>query len=314
MVSEPSFMARHGATLVDNGYAILPIMPGTKKPGRFTQGQWVDYGDWSRHCRRPTSEHEIEIWSAWPEAGIGIACGRVVAIDIDMLADGELALELERLCRQRLGDTPALRIGRSPKRLLVYRAAEPFAGRRRAPLEVLGEGRQFVAFALHPDTGQPYVWPDRSPLDMALDDLPVIEEGAALAFLEEAYARVPEALRPRTLGSGRVGTTLRRRLGDGELRGTPEAVAAALACIPNADLDYNSWVRIGMALKGALGDAGREPFEEWSAQSAKDVPETTAKAWASFQPTSIGAGTIYHHALRSRLGAAARARPAATAS
>ena len=35
----------------------------------------------------------------------------------------------------------------------------------------------------------------------------------------------------------------------------------------------------------------------WSAQSAKDVPDYTAKAWAGFRPTAIGAGTIYHHAM-----------------
>ena len=30
-----SYMARLGARLVDNGYPVLPIMPGTKKPGLF---------------------------------------------------------------------------------------------------------------------------------------------------------------------------------------------------------------------------------------------------------------------------------------
>ena len=72
---------------------------------------------------------------------------------------------------------------------------------------------------------------------------------------------------------------------------------AALAFIPNADLDYDSWVRIGMAIKGALGEAGAELFAAWSAQSAKNDPAVTAKTWAGFKPTSIGAGTIYHHAM-----------------
>ncbi len=81
-----------------------------------------------------------------------------------------------------------------------------------------------------------------------------------------------------------------------ELRGTPEAIADALRHIPNADLDYDSWVRIGMALKGALGEDGQELFEAWSATSSKDVPETTSSTWASLKPERIGAGTIYHHA------------------
>ena len=41
-----------------------------------------------------------------------------------------------------------------------------------------------------------------------------------------------------------------------EQRGTPEAVTEALGFILNTDLDYDSWVRIGMAIKGALGDEG----------------------------------------------------------
>jgi hypothetical protein len=52
-----------------------------------------------------------------------------------------------------------------------------------------------------------------------------------------------------------------------------------------------------MALKGALGDAGADLFADWSGQAAKDVPATTLKAWSSFKPDRIGAGTIYHLAM-----------------
>ena len=79
--------------------------------------------------------------------------------------------------------------------------------------------------------------------------------------------------------------------------GTLPAIEAALKWLPNAELDYDSWVRIGMALKGALGEAGGDIFAGWSAQAAKDVPAATAKAWASFKPDRIGAGTIYHLAM-----------------
>lgn len=79
--------------------------------------------------------------------------------------------------------------------------------------------------------------------------------------------------------------------------GTLPAIRSALDWLPNDELDYDSWMRIGMALKGALGDAGGEVFATWSAQAAKDVPATTARAWASFKPDRIGAGTIYHLAM-----------------
>jgi hypothetical protein len=74
-MTDASYMARFGAQLVDNGYAVIPIMPGSKVPGRFSQGQWTPYPGWSRHGDRPTTLNEIEIWSSWPDCGIGIATG-----------------------------------------------------------------------------------------------------------------------------------------------------------------------------------------------------------------------------------------------
>ncbi len=291
-MSEPSFMERFGPRLVANGYPILPIMPGTKKPGRWRGGAWSDYPDWTRHAERSTTEHELEVWRNWPDAGVGVVCGPVVAIDID-ITDPELALEIERLARARLGDTPALRIGRAPKRLLVYRAAEPFAGIRRAPLEVLGLGQQFVAHAVHPDTGRPYDWPEDSLADIDLGDLPAVDEVAVRAFLDEALALVPEQLKPVRLVAGGTGDVHHSR----SQAGTLAAIREALAWIPNADLDYNSWVRIGLALKGALGDAGGDLFTAWSAQSGKDDAAFTLKTWAGLKAERIGAGTIYHLAM-----------------
>ena len=55
-MSDQSLMERFGPRLVANGYPILPIMPGTKKPGRFRNGTWSDYPDWTRHAARPTTE------------------------------------------------------------------------------------------------------------------------------------------------------------------------------------------------------------------------------------------------------------------
>lgn len=286
-------MARFGGRLVANGYPIIPIQPGTKKPGRYRSGEWCDYPAWTRHAARATTDLELQLWSGWPDAGVGIVGGTVAAVDIDIADDAELALRIEQLARERLGDTPALRIGRAPKRLLVYRTAAPFKGLKRHPLEVLCLGQQFVAYAVHPATYRPYEWPEESLADLDIASLPAIDEEQARAFLDEAITLLPQALRPSTLAVPAVAPAS----GGHAQQGTPEAVRAALAHIPNADLDYDSWVRIGLALKGALGTAGASLFASWSAQSAKDVPATTAKAWAGFRPNSIGAGTIYHLAM-----------------
>ncbi len=298
MMEHASFMAEHGARLVDNGYAVIPIMPGAKVPGRFSGGAWTPYPDWTRHTDRPTKPFEIDIWRRWPECGVGIACGAVVGLDIDVM-DAALAIQLTELATDMLGDTPCLRIGQPPKRLLVYRSEVPFAGRKRHPLEVLARGQQFVAHAVHPGTGQPYAWPLDSVLDVPLGSLPAVAEDQVMAWLDRAYARIPAEMKPRTLMADSAPAGAWK--GPSDPRGTFAAVQAALQFIPNEDLDGASWITMGAAIKASLGEEGRELWLDWSRQSSKsgtsgrsDTPE---RRWASLRPHSIGAGSIYAMAI-----------------
>lgn len=265
-MTQPSNMAQHAARLVDNGYAVIPIMPGSKVPGRFTQGQWQPYPDWTRHCDRTTTDAELDIWRHWPDCGIGIACGNVVALDIDIL-DAALAIALTDLANEMLGDANCIRIGKAPKRLLVYRTEMPFAGRKRHPIEVLARGQQFVAHAIHPGTGRPYEWPEDSLLDVPLTSLPAVTETQVLAWLGRAHGMIPTEMKPRTLiGDMPPGGTWH---GPSDPRGTYAAVQSALEFIPNEDLDGTSWITIGNAIKAALGDEGKELWCAWSRQASK---------------------------------------------
>ncbi len=290
-----NYMAQLGATLIDRGFPIVPIQPNTKKPGRYRSGNWQDYPEWTRHCQRDTTDHEVDLWADWPDVGVGVAAGRAIGIDIDVVFSEEIALRIEQLAKQTLGDTPAVRIGRAPKRLLVYRAVEPFSGFKYHPIEVLGLGQQFIAYGVHPETGKPYEWPVSTLADLQIDELPEITEEQAREFARQAYELVPPEHRPKSLGAGLQAAV--PSAPSGQQRGTLEAITQALAHIVNADLDYDSWVRLGMALKGALGEEGWPLFEAWSASSPKNEPKTTAKAWRSFKPERIGAGTIYKLAL-----------------
>ena len=139
-----------------------------------------------------------------------------------MLNEGRPFLQIEGLAKRMLGDTPAVRIGRAPKRLLVYRAAQPFKGFKYPPIEVLGLGQQFIAYGIHPDTAQPYHWPVQSLTDIALDELPVITEAQAREFAKEAYLLIPAAERPKSVALGLRAPEAFAALP--EQRGTPEAV------------------------------------------------------------------------------------------
>jgi hypothetical protein len=289
-------MAELGERLVDNGYPVIPIMPGAKVPGRLAGGAWSPYPDWARHCDRPTKAFELDIWRRWPGCGVGIAAGAVVGVDIDVL-DAPLAIDLARLATEMLGDTPCLRIGQAPKRLLVYRAAAPFAGRKRHPVELLARGQQFVAHALHPGTGRPYEWPEDSLLDVPLARLPAVDEARCAAFLDAAWRALPEEARATSLlpTAAAIAPASAWR-GPSDPKGTREAIAA-LAYLPNDDLPGNEWITVGAAIKAALGEHGRDLWLDWSRRSGKsgrsgrkDTPE---RRWASLRPHSVGAGTIY---------------------
>jgi hypothetical protein len=286
-------MADYGERLVDNGYSVIPIMPGSKVPGQFRKGEWSPYPDWARHCDRATKSFEVDIWRRWPGCGVGIACGTVVGIDIDVL-DGALAIQLAELAASMLGDTPCVRIGRAPKRLLVYRAATPFPGRKRHPLELLARGQQFVAYAVHPDTERPYEWPEESLVETPISRLPEVDEASCHAFLDAAMRLVPEEMRVKSILAKESNGGWH---GPSDPKGTREAIAAALAWIPNDDLPGDEWITIGAAIKAALGEEGRDLWIAWSRQSKKsgqsgrhDTPE---RRWAALRPHSVGAGTIY---------------------
>jgi hypothetical protein len=142
--------------------------------------------EWARDC---------------PDWGVGLRTGSLVGIDIDVL-DPDLAYRICSLVERRFGAT-LMRVGRWPKRLLIYRTDVPFTKMSIAgAVEVLAAGQQFVAFGLHPDTGRAYHWPlGDTPLDVSLSDLPPVDA----AGCEELLAEIADLLPDRGAGNQRSG-------------------------------------------------------------------------------------------------------------
>ena len=293
-MSEQSFMERFGPRLVANGYPILPIMPGTKKPGRFRNGALVGLSrlDPARRAR-PTTEHELGRLAdlAGRRRRHRLRAGRRASTSTSPIPSSRSSSSGSAA----RGSATRRRSGSAGRRSGCWSTAR----RRRSPASAArrsrcsGLGQQFVAHAIHPDTGRPYEWPEDSLADLDIGDLPAVDEAGVRAFLDEALALVPDHLKPSAACRGAAVDTASSH----SQAGTLAAIREALAWIPNADLDYDSWVRIGLALKGALGDAGGDLFAAWSAQSGKDDAAFTAKTWAGLKAERIGAGTIYHLAM-----------------
>lgn len=171
-ICAPTF-AEVALKLLDQGYEPLPILPGQKRPA---VNGWTTVR---------IDEAQVENWCCeFGHCGVGIRTGRLVGIDIDLL-DVDLAHQATEIVKARLGPS-LLRVGRWPKRLLLYRTGDPFAKYKVGKIEILGQGQQFVAFGIHPDTGHPYDWPlGESPLGVSLDTLPLVDELMIEALIAE---------------------------------------------------------------------------------------------------------------------------------
>jgi hypothetical protein len=125
----------------------------------------------------------------WPRGNTGILNRKAPAVDIDIL-DVDVANQIEALVVELAGPT-LVRVGRAPKRALLYRTEVPFAKIRtpryeQGHVEVLCDGQQIVCFGVHPDTGRPYEWHPHPPTKRS--DLPVLDEGTAREIVAKATA------------------------------------------------------------------------------------------------------------------------------
>ena len=283
--------ADQGRALLGNGYLIIPIKPGHKRPAI---DQWQ------------TSRLGAGDLAKYPGCGVGVLCGQgahpIAAFDVDTL-DAGLAARFVRWCHDRLGTT-CERIGLAPKILLPYRAAEEgwgkatgawFEGHHR--LEILGRGQQFVAYAIHPDTGKPYEWVDLlGGLEyVRADELPVVTEAQVAEALQVFEAMALEAGLVR-LSPGRAAGVTSRAEHDPLLEHSPPVGLALteakrlLAHIDNED--YDTWLRAGMALHHEYegSDEALGLWDGWSASAASYVStEDLETRWRSFGRSGVTA-------------------------
>jgi len=146
--------------------------------------------------------NEDAIW-AWGTMGpnTGMRTARTPVFDID-IADEDGAAVVESTILRRLDGKGVLlvRYGAAPKRAIPGRTNTPFSKIIRnvmAPdgtkhkVEVLGDGQQVVVDGIHPDTCLPYAWLfDQSPMTVARDELPLIDEREALSIVDECVAEL----------------------------------------------------------------------------------------------------------------------------
>jgi hypothetical protein len=179
-------LSRFRWSLLQNGYEPIPIKG--KRP-------WID--GWTSgdiDLERIVRETILHL----DHRSTGLRTGSLVGVDID-LHDDEHANIIREVVEDTVGATPLHRRG-SKGAMLCYRKAGTPIGKitirdpdaDKALFEIFGQGGQFVAYGIHPDTSRPYEWltPGQEPLLVPLSELPEV----STEMLHELRGRVSEQL------------------------------------------------------------------------------------------------------------------------
>jgi hypothetical protein len=255
--------------------------------------------DWLPH---EADDRDVERWGAM-SAGAGIKTGQgLILIDADTSDKAHAAL-IQQCVTNKLGVLPT-RIGNFPKAGYLVRVSEPIRYCRidfgplternqpRDRVEILSDGRQFVAHGIHPKTKAPYVWP--IPL-LPLNDLPMVTPAQIVALLEELRSILPASKPIVTEGSHDT-------VSQASLRGDIDTIRKAVISTPNNSKAFptrESYRDFGYAIKAALPNNERDAFDifaEWCSRWAdgENDPGIVEADWRRMRPPfRRGAQWIY---------------------
>jgi len=280
-------LLKHGKTLLGLGYPIIPIRQGMKHPG--LKG-WQEF------------KADTALLDRWlngsfnNNSGVGILCGTVSAVDIDVKD-----LDMVRGVVDYIAETipsPVHRIGNFPKVALIYKTDTPFrkiTSKKYIDLfgedhkvEILGAGQQFVAYHIHPDTGQPYSYPHQELADTPLEDLPTItEEQARDIVLHFEHLAELAGWEPVEDGQSNAPSMS----SDNALENAQPPMGFSeeeiLKCLNTLDPDIrmSDWVKVGMGIYHETNGSadGFALWDEWSSNSHKYNEQEMQTRWDSFQ-------------------------------
>jgi hypothetical protein len=275
--------ARVASQLWELEYSIIPIKPASKEPGELLYGRWTSLRGWSDYCRQRATESEIERWSDYPDANIGLACGEashVIVLDLDEDID-----DMHARILAIVPPSPVQKFGSRGKSLFYRYNGEinqDFKYRGVTVAQILSTGRQTVLPPSKHPNGNHFYYLTLDTLESTPPgELPTLPDD----FVEQMNMLFGYTTRKITDSeySPYYGTT------------TLDEIERALNYI-SAD-DYPTWVNVGMSLQNHLGDRGYVLWDNWSQKSVKYKIGETQKKWHSFKNTGLTISTLFFYAM-----------------
>jgi hypothetical protein len=201
-----------GPRLASAGWHVIPQSRTGRRLGSIIKGRSLEWKPYQTVAPDPC---DVKIWS---EVAAGdntamilgngaTAAARIRVIDIDM-SNSFWAAQIRNLAILHLGYTPLQRQGRAPRWALFYREAvetpveetirsrsftfeeqseEAVALGSHDGLEILSAGRMITIHGTHHKTGAAFTYADKSPLMVAPEELPVIDQHMIDAFLKAVH-------------------------------------------------------------------------------------------------------------------------------
>jgi Bifunctional DNA primase/polymerase, N-terminal/Primase C terminal 2 (PriCT-2)/AAA domain len=257
------------------GWAVFPAPTSGEKKSLKSARRTKNGQPWGK----TTDPDEIRSdYAKWKNANVGIATGaasKIWVLDLDV-KEGVDGIRSLAALEQQYGGLPATLKAASPSGSVHYywlwpadRSVHNSTSVIAPGIDVRGEGGMVLAPpSVRPGKGK-YAWTSITPPVEAPDWL------------------LDLAIRANDSSQVRV---------SGEPEALPEVIAAALEVIPNDDLDWENWNRIGMAAFRASGGQGLTAFDAWSRKSNKYRAQDVSERWhnySKYPPDQIGAGTLF---------------------
>ena len=158
---------------LERGFAVMPV-----------RGKVPALKNWnSRSLGRRAIENLLQKNPVIAGSNVGFRTGKMIAVDIDH-TDHDMAHRIERAAMAMLGNTPFVRIGNWPKRMLFYRTKDAQSSCKIGKVEILSARRSAVVAGIHPDTNKPYYWPEEFLPDAEFSDVPEITADYLRLFVQ----------------------------------------------------------------------------------------------------------------------------------
>ena len=174
-----------------------------------------------------------------------------------------------------------MRIGRAPRCLLMFKTDSPFYKMKTGKfedewgetheVEILADGQQFLAYAVHPTTNKPYIWTSEStPLntlaselkELTVDMCSKLVEYCISVFEKHGFGRESNSVSSKVLSDGNedVFANISEKVDK-----STSQLRAMLKVIPK-NHDHDFWVKVGMALYHQYdgSNVGLKLWHEWS--------------------------------------------------